>query len=68
MGNLNYNFNNNLKFGYYFSYDRDLKYSNLEQIKFRFKVNNFFTNFYYYTEDNDFGNKENIKNNSKYKF
>ena len=62
FGDLNYNFNNNLNFGIYFSYDRDLKYSNLDQLNFDLNVNNFFTNFYYYTEDNDLGDKENIKN------
>ena len=30
FGDLNYNFNENLNLGYYFSYDRDLKYSNLD--------------------------------------
>ncbi len=68
FGNLNYNINKDLKIGYFFSYDRDLEYSNLEQINFEYGVNNFFTNFSYYTEDNDIGDKENIKNFSKYEF
>ncbi len=68
FGNFNYNINNDFKIGYFFSYDRDLEYSNLEQINFEYGVNNFFTNFSYYTEDNDIGNKENIKNFSRYKF
>jgi len=67
FGNLNYSINNDLKIGYFFSYDRDLEYSNLEQINLEYGANNFFTNFSYYTEDNDIGNKENIKNFSKYK-
>ena len=66
FGNLNYNINEDFKIGYFFSYDRDLEYSNLEQINLEYGVNNFFTNFSYYTEDNDIGNKENIKNFSKY--
>ena len=66
FGNLNYNFNKNLKIGYLFSYDRDLDYSNLEQINFEYGLNNFITSFSYYTEDNDMGNKENVKNFSRY--
>ena len=66
FGNFNYNINDDFKIGYFFSYDRDLEYSNLEQINFDYGVNNFFTNFSYYTEDNDIGDKENIKNFSKY--
>ncbi len=67
FGNLNYRINNDFKIRYFFSYDRDLEYSNLEQINLEYGVNNFFTNFSYYTEDNDIGNKENIKNFSRYK-
>ncbi len=66
MGDFNYSINNNLKIGYSFSYDKDLEYSNLEQINLEYGVNNFITNFYYYTEDNDIGNKESIKNSSSY--
>ncbi len=66
FGNLNYNITEDLKIGYSFSYDRDLEYSNLEQINFEYEINNFFTNFSYYTENNDMGNKENIKNFSTY--
>ena len=55
-----------LKIGYLFSYDRDLDYSNLEQINFEYGLNNFITSFSYYTEDNDMGNKENVKNFSRY--
>ncbi len=66
FGNLNYNITEDLKIGYSFSYDRDLEYSNMEQINFEYGINNFFTNFSYYTENNDMGNKENIKNFSTY--
>ena len=62
FGNIRYNINEYLKIGYFFSYDRDLDYSNLEQINLNYGVNNFYTNFSYYTEDNDFGDKENLKN------
>ncbi len=67
FGNLNFNINEGLRIGYSFSYDRDLEYSNLEQINLNYGVNNFLTNFSYYTEDNDFGSKENLKNNSTLK-
>lgn len=68
FGNLNYNFNENIKLGYYFSYDKDLEYSNLDQINFDFNVNNFFSNISYYIEHNDLEDNENIKSKSKYKF
>ena len=63
---MNLSLNNNLGLGYVFSYDRDLKYSNLEGINIDLKVNNFISNFYYFTEDNDFGNSENITNKTSY--
>ena len=66
FGNLNYKFNKDFKIGYNFSYDRDLEYSNLEQINFEYGVNNFFTNFSYYTENNDIGDLEIINNFSRY--
>ena len=66
FGDFNYNINNDLKIGYSFSYDKDLEYSNLEQVNLEYGVNNFITNFSYYTEDNDIGNKESIKNNTSY--
>ena len=66
FGNMNLSLNNNLGLGYVFSYDRDLKYSNLEGINIDLRVNNFISNFYYFTEDNDFGNSENITNKTSY--
>ena len=36
-----------------FSYDKDLKYSNLDQFSFDLNVNNFYTNISYYSEHND---------------
>ena len=68
--------NSNFKLGYDFSYDRDLNYSNLEGLNVEFKLNNVFTDFYYYTTDNDLGRNEtisnstvlNINNENKFKF
>jgi LPS-assembly protein len=68
FGNINYKFNENLNLGYGYSYDRDLKYSNLDQLNIDFNVNNFYTNFNYFTENHDFGDTENIINRSSYKF
>ena len=67
FGDLTYVLNKNLEIGYAFSYDRDLEYSNLEAINTNFNLNNFYTNFYYYTQRNDFGNSENISNDTTYK-
>ena len=41
FGNLNYNLNNYLDLGYFFSYDKDLKYSNLEGLNLDLSLNNF---------------------------
>ncbi|MDA9726313.1 LPS export ABC transporter periplasmic protein LptC [Candidatus Pelagibacter sp.] len=65
FGNLNYRVNNNLKIGYDYSYNRDLKYSNLDQVNMDLSVNNFVTSFSYYSESNDFGDNKNIKNVSR---
>ncbi len=64
FGSLNYNTNKNIKFGYNFSYDRDLKYSNLEGLNINLNLNNILTDFYYYTTDNELGENENISNNT----
>ena len=66
FGNLNYNLNNYLDLGYFFSYDKYLKYSNLEGLNLDLSLNNFFTNIYYYAEDNDLGNKETVRNKSDF--
>ena len=60
--------NNYLGLGYYFAYDRDLKYSNLDQFNLGLNLNNFISNFYFYSESNDLEDKENIKNRTTYKF
>ena len=54
------------KIDYYFSYDRDLQYSNLDQLSLQFGLNNFISKFEYYTEKNDIEDKENIKIKSSY--
>ncbi len=64
FGSLRYDLNNNLKLGYHFSYDRDFEHANLEGYNVNFNINNIFTNFYYYTTDNDLGKKETITNST----
>ncbi len=66
FGNINYNVNKNITLGYGYSYDRDLHYSNLDQINLELNINNFVTNFNYYTENHDFGDNESIINKSIY--
>ena len=68
FGDLTFKVNENLNLNYNFSYDKDLKYSNLDQFGFDFNVNNFYTNFSYYSEHNDLPDVENVKNISKFKF
>ena len=68
FGMLNYNINDNLTLEYFYSYDRDLEYSNLDGLNLEFNNNYFLTNFYYYSENNDFGDKESIKNSSDFYF
>ena len=68
FGSINYNYSDNLKLGYDFSYDRDLEYSNLEGLNLDIDFNNVFTNFYYYTTDNDLGNNETISNSTSINF
>ena len=62
FGSLNYKLSENLILGYDYSYNRDLKYSNLEGLNLDLSINNFLTNFYYYTTDNELGNNETISN------
>ena len=69
FGMLNYNINDNLTLEYYlFVRYRDLEYSNLDGLNLEFNNNYFLTNFYYYSENNDFGDKESIKNSSDFYF
>ena len=64
FGDFKYTLNENTSLRYAFSYDRDLEYSNLDSIGLSFGVNNFLTNFSYYTENHDFGDSENINNST----
>ncbi len=66
FGEVNYNFSNKMNLGYYFSYDKDLKYSNRDEFSFDLNANNFLTNISYYSEHNDLPNVETIKNSSKF--
>ena len=68
FGDLSYKINNNINLGYFFSYDKDLEYSNLDGLNLSAEINNFFTNFNYYSEGNDLLDKETILNKTKYKF
>ncbi len=67
FGNIDYNLSNELKLGYKFSYDENLKYSNLEELDLNIVSNNLITNFIYYTEDFDIDNKETFRANSSLK-
>ena len=64
FGSIKYNYNENFNVGYDFSYDRDLEHSNLEGLYFDINLNNVFTDFYYYTTDNDLGKSETISNST----
>ena len=66
FGDIYFNINDFLNVGYVFSYDRDLKYSNLDSLNLDLSVNNFVTNFNYYTENHDFG--DSISNSLTYNF
>ncbi len=68
FGSLVYNLNDILDLGYNFSYDRDLEYSNLESLYIDISLNNVFTDFYYYTTDNDLTKKETISNSTEIYF
>ena len=66
FGMLKYNINDNLELEYFYSYDRDLEYSNLDGLNIAFNSDKFLTSFDYYSEDNDFGDQESVKNTSNY--
>ena len=67
FGNFNFRPSNNLKLEYNFSYDKDLKYSNRDQLGIDFSVNNFLTNISYYSVHNDLPEQESIKNTNTFK-
>ena len=66
FGEINYNFSNKMNLGYYFSYDKDLKYSNRDELSIDLNANNFLTNISYYSVHNDLPNVETIKNSNKF--
>ncbi|MBD1153846.1 LPS-assembly protein LptD [Pelagibacterales bacterium SAG-MED23] len=68
MGNIFYKLNDNIKFDYDFSLDRDLEYSNYDSIHATFGLNKLYTSFDYVTENHDFGDSEIISNETKYEF
>ena len=68
FGNISYNLNENIKFNYDFSYNRDLNYSNFDSIGTKFATNNFVTTFDYITENHDFGDTESISNETTLNF
>ena len=68
FGNIKYNYNKYLNLGYSFSYDKDLKYSNQDQLSLDLNLNNFYTNISYYSEQHDLPDVENIKNTTKLNF
>ena len=65
FGTANYAINNNTRLNYAFSFDKDLEYSNKDQVGIDWRVNNFFTNISYYSEHNDLPDSESIKNTSQ---
>ncbi len=67
VGNFFYEPNDYLKFNYNFSYDRDLKFSNYDEISAEFGANKFVTTFNYTTENHEMGNSETISNDTKFK-
>ena len=66
FGNAKYSFDDINNIEYIFSYDRDLKYSNLDQLILNFGVNNLVSKFEYYTTKKDIGNEENIRNTTTF--
>ncbi len=62
FGDINFRLNENLNLAYLFSYDRDLRYSNLDNVSLELKNENFLTSFNYYTLSHDLGDSENVTN------
>lgn len=58
VGEIEFNYFDNLELKYNFSYDRDLDHSNYDSISSNFKVNNFIADFDYLLEHNDLDQKE----------
>ncbi len=68
VGNFFYEPNEYFQINYNFSYDRDLDFSNYDEISTEIGVNNLVTNFSYVTENHELGNSESISNETKLKF
>ena len=62
VGNAYYSLNENLSLDYNFSYDRDLNFSNYDSIKAKFSSNKLVTSFDYITANHEYGNSEDISN------
>ena len=67
VGNFFYEPNDYLKLNYNFSYDRDLKFSNYDEISAEFGSNKFVTTFNYTTENHEMGNSESISNDTTFR-
>ena len=66
FGELNYNPSDDFSIAYQFSFDKDLKYSNRDELSLDYNVNNFLTNISYYSAHNDLEEVETIKNINKF--
>ncbi len=68
VGNFFYKFNDVLQMNYNFSYDRDMNYSNYDAIGLNLSAQNFGADFDFISENEDFGDSEIIKINTRYNF
>ena len=68
VGNFYYKPNDYLNLGYGFSFDRDLKYSNYDEISATIGDDKFSTKFNYITENHELGNNETISNETNLRF
>ncbi len=68
IGNFFYEPNENFKFDYNFSYDRDLSFSNYDAFSAKLGINKIITSFNYITENHEFGNSEVISNETMLNF
>ena len=68
VGNVYYSLNDELSLDYNFSYDRDLDYSNYDAIKAKYSSNKLITSFDYSTANHEYGNSEDIANETTINF
>lgn len=68
VGEVSYQPNEVLNLNYKFSYDRDLNYSNSDNLGVDLKVNNFITKFNYLFDHNDFDEREILSNTTRINF